>query len=69
MGDERITPGRRGQGTGGICDLDAVRITVEAAGSPSSSSESSWSMSDPSSDPSSWSSLGSTPGDRMDTTA
>jgi len=69
VGDERITPGRRGQGTGGICDLDAVRITVGAVGSPSSSSDSSWSVSDPASDPSSWSSLGSTPGDRMDTTA
>lgn len=67
VGHERIDAGSGGLGTGGICDLNAVRVTVESVGSSlSSGSSSSWStLSDPSE---SWSSAGSN-SEGMDTTA
>lgn len=73
VGLERMEAGGEGLGTGGICDLNAVRITVGSVrphrwvgSSSSSDSSSTWSTSSGSSE--SWSSTESTR-EEMDTTA
>ena len=34
VGDERVRPAREGPGTGGVCEVDGVRITVASVGLP-----------------------------------